>query len=249
MSIIGKIQGLFSDREKTQPIFPITKTKAVSDDNGVSLDALLEGKAPAGFGLGDAVLIYPEDLDNTTAPGWYHISGTMTINNITANYWYMTVVAYGNGEQHCIQKLYPISSSAFEVELVRARHSGTWYAWECDNPPLIIGKEYRTTDRYQDKPVYVKVIDGGTLPDTTSKEITHAVTNRDILVDIYGIVTNPDNGRTRVIPYASKSGEWSTIDLFAQTTGTSSFSIKLYCDQPISSWTCVLILKYTKSVN
>jgi len=41
MSIIGKIQGLFSDREKTQPIFPITKTKAVSDDNGVGLDVLL----------------------------------------------------------------------------------------------------------------------------------------------------------------------------------------------------------------
>lgn len=42
MSIIGKIQSLFSDREKTQPIFPITKTKAVSDDNGVGLDALLD---------------------------------------------------------------------------------------------------------------------------------------------------------------------------------------------------------------
>ena len=49
MSIIGKIQSLFSDREKTQPIFPITKTKAVSDDNGVNLDVLLAGKASESF--------------------------------------------------------------------------------------------------------------------------------------------------------------------------------------------------------
>ena len=49
MSIIGKIQGLFSDRERTQPIFPITKTKAVSDDNGVSLDVLLADKASESF--------------------------------------------------------------------------------------------------------------------------------------------------------------------------------------------------------
>lgn len=42
MSLIGKIKTLFSDKEKTQPIFPRTKIKAVSDDNGVRLDVVLE---------------------------------------------------------------------------------------------------------------------------------------------------------------------------------------------------------------
>jgi hypothetical protein len=49
MSIIGKIQSIFLDREKTQPIFPITKTKAVSDENGRSLDVLLDDKASKDF--------------------------------------------------------------------------------------------------------------------------------------------------------------------------------------------------------
>lgn len=41
MSLIGKIQTLFSDKDKTKPVFPRTKVSAVSDDNGVGLDALL----------------------------------------------------------------------------------------------------------------------------------------------------------------------------------------------------------------
>ena len=49
MSIIGKIQSIFLDREKTQPIFPITKTKAVSDDAGRNLDAILDDKASKDF--------------------------------------------------------------------------------------------------------------------------------------------------------------------------------------------------------
>ena len=42
MSLIGKIQTLFSDKEKTTPVFPRTKVSAVSDENGVGLDALLD---------------------------------------------------------------------------------------------------------------------------------------------------------------------------------------------------------------
>ena len=42
MPITGKIQSLFSDIENTTQIFPRTKVKAISDDNGVGLNALLE---------------------------------------------------------------------------------------------------------------------------------------------------------------------------------------------------------------
>lgn len=37
----GKITNLFADKAKTIPAFPRTKIKAVSDDNGVGLDAIL----------------------------------------------------------------------------------------------------------------------------------------------------------------------------------------------------------------
>lgn len=35
------------------------------------------------------------------------------------------------------------------------------------NPPMLVGVEYRTTERYDGKPVYVKVVDYGTLPNNT----------------------------------------------------------------------------------
>lgn len=38
----GKIKTLFSDKEKTEALFPRTKLKAISDDSGIGLDALLE---------------------------------------------------------------------------------------------------------------------------------------------------------------------------------------------------------------
>jgi hypothetical protein len=42
MALTGKITTFFSDKAKTKPIFPFTKTKAVSDDDGVILDELLD---------------------------------------------------------------------------------------------------------------------------------------------------------------------------------------------------------------
>lgn len=38
----GKIKTLYSDKEKTEALFPRTKTNAISDENGVGLDALLD---------------------------------------------------------------------------------------------------------------------------------------------------------------------------------------------------------------
>lgn len=42
---------------------------------------------------------------------------------------------------------------------------------EWQNPPLILGTEYRTTERWNGKPVYCKYINLGTLPNSTVKSI------------------------------------------------------------------------------
>ncbi len=38
-----------------------------------------------------------------------------------------------------------------------------WGPWEWINPPMDLGTEYRTTERYLGKPVYVKLVDCGEL--------------------------------------------------------------------------------------
>lgn len=44
MSLTGRIKTLFSDSVKTEALFPRTKVKAVSDDNNVGLNVLLDNK-------------------------------------------------------------------------------------------------------------------------------------------------------------------------------------------------------------
>ena len=46
MSLIGKIQTLFSDKDKTKPVFPRTVTSAITDDNGNRLDDILANINP-----------------------------------------------------------------------------------------------------------------------------------------------------------------------------------------------------------
>lgn len=45
MALTGKIMDFFADKAMTIPAFPRTKVKAVSDDNGVGLNVLLDAKA------------------------------------------------------------------------------------------------------------------------------------------------------------------------------------------------------------
>lgn len=42
MAITGEIKNLYNDRERTNILFPRTKTSAVSDNEGRGLDAILE---------------------------------------------------------------------------------------------------------------------------------------------------------------------------------------------------------------
>ena len=48
MALTGKIMDFFADKAMTIPAFPRTKVKAVSDDNNVGLNVLLEQKSNVG---------------------------------------------------------------------------------------------------------------------------------------------------------------------------------------------------------
>lgn len=60
--VLGKITSLYSDAEKTEALFPRTKTKAISDDNGVGLDAIMEHLAYADTESAD-VATAPTNVD------------------------------------------------------------------------------------------------------------------------------------------------------------------------------------------
>ena len=65
---------------------------------------------------------------------------------------------------------------------------------DCLNPPMQLGVEYRTAERYNSKPVYKKAINTGALSAGTSKSVAHGVQNIGLrLSALYGLNNGGDN--------------------------------------------------------
>lgn len=145
------------------------------------------GAAPDGFGLG--------------ANGWPYVYTVVTgdiINELDRSglYWYLDnnnplytdgwnsgtsgLLLHLEGDSHntlsARQVFYPNYAvnnaiGATHVERVKTT-SGEWQPWEFVYPPMVIGNEYRTTERYLGNPVYVKTVDFGALPNASYKFVS-----------------------------------------------------------------------------
>ena len=63
----------------------------------------------------------------------------------------------------------------------RQYYGDKWFPWECVNPPLYTGVEYRTKERYNAKAVYTKLVDLGSLPNATRKQVAHGASATQML--------------------------------------------------------------------
>ena len=134
--------------------------------------------APIGFGLGgDAKALTSDDNVNTiSASGWYGWeSNSVPINAIVvSSLTIMRVDAYNLFVK--VQTLYGTTDGVHSItqpivarRMIYGSKIGTW---EYVNPPMQLGVEYRTTERYRGKPVYQKLIDFGALPNKTQKSVS-----------------------------------------------------------------------------
>ena len=83
----------------------------------------------------------------------------------------LEVISLGGGGQ-ILQRLTMCSDLATVYE--RQYYGGKWVVpWECVNPPLVEGVEYRTKERYRGKAVYTKLVDLGSLPNASRKQVAH----------------------------------------------------------------------------
>ena len=142
--------------------------------------------APGGYGLGGNAknLTADDNIDDCKTTGWYmwdwnpanqpaglpdaakyHV-GLMRVEAATVGsgdacqtiYFPKSTGTVNTGDQCTIQRMGVIS--------------GAWNPFEWINPPLALGVEYRTTERYLGKPVYVKLINVGTLPNNATKSVS-----------------------------------------------------------------------------
>ena len=225
----------------------------------------LSNKAPAGFGFGDAIQeiattsaeesyeTYCAKVDavldampDTTAklvraypPAVYGNAGT-TISLLykgDANYAVLSNIGsadVGLCGWRMFKLRYPSSSSP-----------AVWMPFEWENPPMKIGVEYRTTERYDGKPVFVMAVNGGAFPDNSSKiiEVQIPDTSGQVkMLDCYGVL---DNGTQIPGLFGESVFDASNyLGLFTQN-GNGKFTISVGSGRTVGL-NFTLFLKYWK---
>lgn len=195
--------------------------------------------APGGYGLGDIAGVaisstVEEGLNTATQNGWYYFGGTGDIENRPSlipdsGYGYLLV---SSRDQQT--KLQVFMSEVNNYIAVRKLEAGVWQPWEYVNPPMQLGVEYRTTERYLGKPVYCRLIDFGSLPNATTKMV-YINNNSSIIISAVGITSymvlllgTGENEHEATLKVRNNTVSIKTPD--DQTRYTATILVKYYKD-------------------
>lgn len=205
----------------------------------------IANSAPGGFGLGVAggqPLSATDDLDTVTKNGVYQWSSSLP-KNAPTGYCKMRV---WNGADWISQEI--MSAYANEKDSIRRRvfNNNVWGPFEWVNPPMALGVEYRTTERYLGKPVYVKAFNVPALPN-----------NSDLSVNI---ATNSDGSADETIRAITGYGVTSNGSSIPSEAWSRDFSRKIYLQLYLwlvyfkttfdaSGESATIVVKYTKTTD
>ena len=137
-------------------LYPATKIANVD-----GLDTALQNNDPRNWGLDLSKSL--TDANDGTRNGFYAMTtgaanvpfdyGVLLVHNIgNPNYVHQELTHYSEGIKACRAGAWDDSISAIK-----------WNPWEWVNPPMVIGVEYRTTERFNSRTVYQQVFSLGEL--------------------------------------------------------------------------------------
>ena len=210
--------------------------------------------APGGFGLGGAakMLTEADNVDNIKASGWYTWSWDPAKQpaGLPKEAKYHTgllrVDSANPATYDIVQTIYIIYSPPTPnhgdqcvIQRMGLTASDVWNPFEWINPPMELGTEYRTTERYLGKPVYVKAVDCGQIAD--GKEVAHGIDNM-----LYCIFAQGLRGGMPmpVIFNHNLSDPWSCY--ISQVTATK---IRFECGTSAAGGNCAVLFKYIKTTD
>ena len=217
-----------------------------ADTDAVPLGYVDPRYAPSGYGLGsvtgpnDNYKLNPSaDFINSVKPaGWYQVyfdngSNYCGISGTQYGGVFSIPAMYGVREYFFMRK-------DFRSVLTRYMDDSAWSEWEWVNPPLELGKEYRTTERYQNKPVYVKAVNIGNLPAANSKvTVTYA---SGTATPIRASVVTSTKRAAPYVYYSSSLNTTREMHLFPEST-----AISVYATYDYSGETGVATVWYIKA--
>lgn len=243
-------------------------TKPLSASQGVVLKRLLAehfstktnphdvtytqvGAAPTGYGYGGSAVSLGNISNNTDFTAaldalYDETNATETklitwVDNATTWRWFATLYKSSTNNGILIASS-PIYAG---TQMIKTKYYGVWNDWEWINPPMYIGTEYRTAERYMGKPVYTALINLGQLPSEIASQTS-----------IYDILNTVGSPKTDTLVYTelhtidSNGGSWlndtQSLTWFVGKQSSGNPYIRLKPTTDLSSYSARLLLKYTK---
>lgn len=193
----------------------------------------IANSAPGGFGLGELTGRTANSFSDITGYGFYRIPSESGFAPDTSSNWGAAFIgaslSYGT-------LLYARNNALMAVRSVSGGEVGPI---EWINPPMDLGVEYRTTERYLGKPVYVKVVDCGQIAD--GKEVAHGIDNMLYCIFAQGLRA----GMPMPIIYNHNlSDPWSCYIAAVNNT-----KITFACGTSAAGGNCFVTFKYVKTTD
>lgn len=170
-----------------------------------------------------------DNVDTRIVNGWYWIKENA--QGCPVNGAPLFVVG---AKDHIWQYVFD-SKSGSELRRDTVDGGTTWNPWEWENPPVSDGAEYRTTMRYDGKPVYAKRITVENAPDSTVQVIPHGL---DGILPVKWEGSATDGEKVLVLPFLSSF-----------TVGVDRTNITLSTTENYSGYAVEIMLWYCKEEN
>ena len=198
----------------------------------------------AGAAIVAAKLTSGDSLDSIKTNGWYYWDWDAVPMGLpedtAARYMRAMRVWTGNGGE-CCQEMVDMSDSRYHgCRMRRTIYANMAFPWEWENPPMILETEYRTTERYNGKPVYAKLFNFGTLPNASYRDVSFC-----------------DHTACRPISVAVQAGSgydnlYTTIPIYDGTTTVSAINyntIRIYATVDRTAMYARVLVKYWKTTD
>ena len=238
-----------------------TQIPVSGEPEAETVAAALSNKAPAGFGFGDAV----QSIETTSAEESYetYCAKVDTVLDGMPNKTAKLVLAYppavygkagttisllykGDANYAVLSNIGSADTGLCGWRMFKQRYPSSsspavWMPFEWEHPPMQLGVEYRTSERYNGKPVYTKLVDCGAGPSNTRKTVSANTQNVETPISCTG------NFGSGTIPY-----EWFAGDVSGAQAITCTFNgqaIEIAATADYSGWTVFVIVEYTKTTD
>lgn len=211
------------------------------------------GAAPAGYGLGERAkrLTDADDINNIWQNGWYCWGESTPANAPIMSpgygengYIFMRVSNYDSN--NILQEYWSLNQDS-QFLARRICKNGTWSPMEWVNPPMQIGVEYRTTERFNGKPVYAQIVNCGALEARTMKTVMLKIPV-DWVVSCTGMQGPNTNRHRQASPFYYNNGSaelvfYCSAEAYHYETEDNLY-VYLYVTQATTA--SYALVKYTK---